>query len=303
MKVCVYHGSDLDGKCCAAIYLSANPGTDKYHLVPMDYGDAIPWEMFKGADVTLMDFSLQPWSQFDRLLKEANSVVWIDHHRSAIESYEQSETTGTWCPLDTVLDEKKAACELAWEYYHPEEPIPFGVCMLGRYDVWDHADPRVMPYQYGVRLLDMEPRSQNWTPVLTTSAADPWHKQRIHDGEMILKYQREKDAAAVGKAWFPLQWAGYKWQACNILGRGSTFFDSVWRPEDYDGMLSFFWSDMRWEVGLYTDNQEIDCGAIAKVNGGGGHPGAAGFRCDKLPFDLPGDILVRPKEELTSAKT
>jgi hypothetical protein len=27
-------------------------------------------------------------------------------------------------------------------------------------------------------------------------------------------------------------------------------------------------------------------GAIAKRHGGGGHPGAAGFRCEKLPFSL-----------------
>lgn len=40
-----------------------------------------------------------------------------------------------------------------------------------------------------------------------------------------------------------------------------------------------------WRVSLYSTKPEVDCGAIAKLLGGGGHRGAAGFICEKLPWD------------------
>ena len=42
-----------------------------------------------------------------------------------------------------------------------------------------------------------------------------------------------------------------------------------------------------WEpawVSLYSTREDVDCGAIAKSLGGGGHKGAAGFICDELPW-------------------
>jgi nanoRNase/pAp phosphatase (c-di-AMP/oligoRNAs hydrolase) len=41
-------------------------------------------------------------------------------------------------------------------------------------------------------------------------------------------------------------------------------------------------------VSLYSTRDDIDCGAIAKTYGGGGHKGAAGFQCDTLPFPIGG---------------
>jgi len=35
-----------------------------------------------------------------------------------------------------------------------------------------------------------------------------------------------------------------------------------------------------------VDPSVIDCGAIAKTFGGGGHKKAAGFQCGELPFEL-----------------
>ena len=286
MKVCIYHGSDLDGQCSGAIYADAHKG-EEFVLMPMDYGDQIPWEELKGSDVTLIDFSFQPWSEFERLMHESASVTWIDHHKSAIKEYQQTESDGKWCPMTVVLDETKAACELAWEYYHPETEMPIAVHLLGRYDVWDHTDERVMPFQYGLRVYKLDPLNGKdraiWTDLLSTGNSPG---DILHVGRSILTYQRQNAAAAVAANWFPVSWEGKRWQACNRLGRGSTFFDSIWNPAEYDGMLSFFWTGKVWEIGLYTDRKDVDCGAIAKRHGGGGHPGAAGCRADVLPFLL-----------------
>jgi nanoRNase/pAp phosphatase (c-di-AMP/oligoRNAs hydrolase) len=41
----------------------------------------------------------------------------------------------------------------------------------------------------------------------------------------------------------------------------------------------------KWKVSLYSTKPEIDCGAIAKTFGGGGHYSAAGFVCNRLPWE------------------
>jgi len=287
MKICLYHRSDLDGQCSGAIYVAAQKDDD-YVLTPIDYGDPICWDQLIGADVTLIDFSLQLWSEFERLFKTAKSVLWIDHHRSAIEEYRQSESSGPCCPIVAVLDENKAACELAWEYYFRTKNMPQAVRLLGRYDLWRHEDERVKPFQYGLRPYSLDPLNGNdrhlWKSFLSATCDVDMY---VAQGETILRYQDKQDAQAVAKNWFDLTWEGRRWQACNRLGRGSTFFDSVWAPI-YDGMLSFFWDGQRrlWEIGLYSHRKDIDCGSIAKRHGGGGHPGAAGFRTTILPFEL-----------------
>jgi hypothetical protein len=57
--------------------------------------------------------------------------------------------------------------------------------------------------------------------------------------------------------------------------------------EPYDLMILFVRrKDNLWNVSLYSTKDDIDCGAIAKSFGGGGHKGAAGFQCDELPFEF-----------------
>lgn len=285
--ICLYHGSDLDGQCSGAIYAKANSHRE-HVLHPIDYGDPVPWDLCEDAEVTLIDFSIQPWADFERLMRVAKSVVWIDHHLSAIKEWE-NRGYPDGLTVTAVLNEKFAGCELAWKVFFAGEPMPEGVRLLGRYDVWDHADLKTLPFQYGMRLLDLDPLSgsdrNRWRTIFCGNALSFVH-DICGDGDLLLKYQRQNDAAAVSKAWFPLEFAGFTWQACNRLDKGSGFYESVWDPTKYAGMLSFGFDGKQWGVGLYSDSAGIDCGAIAKHHGGGGHPGAAGFRRKTLPFDL-----------------
>jgi nanoRNase/pAp phosphatase (c-di-AMP/oligoRNAs hydrolase) len=50
--------------------------------------------------------------------------------------------------------------------------------------------------------------------------------------------------------------------------------------EGWDFAVGYFDTDKKRAFNLRTRKKDIDCGAIAKRFGGGGHPGAAGFSCD-----------------------
>lgn len=288
--LCIYHGADLDGQCCGAICQHAfNLRGQEVELLPVDYGDHVPDDKITGREVFICDWSFQPWSRFEEVVRLAAGVYWIDHHKSAIDEYQQRGVPAS-ARVMARLSLDHAACELAWSEFFGDVEMPLGVRLLGRYDVWDHDYSRnVLPFQYGMRIRDTDPRTnmQLWQDVVFSWPDRTVLEPIIREGEIILEYEQRKNELAVKSSWFPLDFAGLFWQACNHLGQGSMFFNSVWSPGTFDGVLSFAWRCNRWTVGLYSTHPVIDCGAIAKQYGGGGHPGAAGFQCAELPFELP----------------
>lgn len=290
-NICLYHGVDLDGFCSGAVYSRYMRARGlPYELIPANYGWKLPWEKFEDANVTLVDFSL-PMNELQKLLNIAKSVMWIDHHKSAIEEFRQT-TFLNLRKLNTVLTIDFAGCELIWNYLFPQDSIPYTVHLLGRYDVWRHENLDVLPFQYGMRLFDLKPDVGKddwlWDILLDdpNSVQSDREQSIIETGRSILQYQTKEDATAAKSSCFELDWNGQKWICSNRGGKGSKFFDSLWDETKYAGMMSFGWNGSHWTFGLYSTRDDVDCGAIAKQYDGGGHKGAAGFRCDCLPFDL-----------------
>jgi len=82
--------------------------------------------------------------------------------------------------------------------------------------------------------------------------------------------------------------AYYRWRAIalNTPLFSSQSFEGAWDPERHDVMVAFAkMATGKWKVSLYTDKPTVNCGGIAKTFGGGGHAQAAGFVCDKLPWE------------------
>lgn len=291
-RVCLYHGADMDGQCGGAIYAMAMREREEweYQLIPADYGMDVPWDNLLGAAVTMIDFSL-PMKDMVRLAAIAYTFTWIDHHKSAIREWEKVDLK-TRRYVTSVLDVEHSGCELAWMHFFPTRKMPLAVKLLGRYDVWDHSHRNVLEFQYGMRLYDMRPDvgedDWRWEWLFCGTGVE----ERVDIGKSILKYDRQRQARAADWLAFTVEWRGQKWLAANA-GGGSAFFDSVWDGSEYAGMITFQWDGRQWSVGLYTPHKGVDCGAIAKEYGGGGHPGAAGFKCAELPF-VCGELSTPP---------
>jgi oligoribonuclease NrnB/cAMP/cGMP phosphodiesterase (DHH superfamily) len=292
-QVCLYHGVDLDGFCGGAIFERYMICNGKEHeLIPANYGMDVPWERLEGNVVTLVDFSLQFKDML--LLREiAAGIIWIDHHKSAIKEFDESQKEFSCGPdrvFVAILDTAMSGCELAWKHFFPERQMPRAVHLLGRYDVWDHAEPDVLPFQYGLRLYDMRPRDgiDSWRWCVLLGECDL--SEYVRDGRSVLIYESKSNKRIVSRLAFEQEWRGETWLMANA-GGGSKLFDSVW-DDEYAGMVSFQWTGTQYAVSLYTHKPEIDCGAIAKEYGGGGHPGAAGFKCRTLPFDICGRPVI-----------
>jgi uncharacterized protein len=86
-----------------------------------------------------------------------------------------------------------------------------------------------------------------------------------------------------------MQWEGLNFLCINTARFNSLIFASRDVPDTgHDALMGFSFNGTSWLVSLYhaRHRTDIDLSSIAIRNGGGGHKGACGFVCDKLPFNL-----------------
>jgi len=283
---CFYHSADLDGHCSGAIVKYKYPECE---TIGVNYGDTFPWDRInKGETVFMVDFCLQPFEDMERL-NSICKLVWIDHHKSAIEEAKKRNFVARG---GQVLEVGKAACELCWEYLFPDKRMPFGVKLVGRYDVWDLKYCQdVLPFQYGMRIhnTDLDTYTQGlsvvWNKVFKNDT--DFLDKCIKNGRTILRYIEKENKKYVEQYCFETEINGIPAIAVNKGLANSQLFDSIWDIEKYPIVIAFVWRGDKWTVSLYTiEETGIDVSEIAKSYGGGGHKCAAGFQCKELPFKL-----------------
>lgn len=210
---------------------------------------------------------------FDEWKEKGIDVVWIDHHKTAIDDMRDYEVKGKRC-IGT------AACELTWEYLFDDIETPNVVELLSAYDVWDHDRfewSDVMAFQYGMRGycgLDVD---------MAAKVMDGDHDfiyDMIRNGEAILEYIVEKNRGEMKMFSFEADIFGYKAICMNTTEFNSTTFESMYNPKRHDLMMPFCWNGRFFRCSFYTTKEEVDVSALARkaYPGGGGHKAAAGFQ-------------------------
>jgi len=265
---CFYHKSDLDGHCAGAIVKQFHPGCE---MIGVDYNDVppVPPEIGHNEVVFVVDFSFPVDTML--MLHDVGHLVWVDHHKSAIEKMEGHED------IPGIRAVGKSGCELTWECLYSDEPMPDAVRLLGRYDVWDHRNPDVLPFQYGLRHEhDTSPENTLlWGLLLADSPGVVYRVTKT--GQTILKYQVAQDAMYAKGMAYEAELEGLRAIVINKAYTNSKIFDAVYDPEKHDIMVVFGVKPGEFKYSLYSDKPEHDVSKIAVKFGGGGHAGAAGF--------------------------
>lgn len=293
MHTVIYHSADLDGVFCREIARKALGETATY--IGWNYGDPqipVPPE----GHVFLLDLNPECLCDSPGLDSRIwDRIVWIDHHKSAIEKWPVGVKG---CRIDGV-----GACRIAWQWFFdnlpPYRPImippkpdfiqrlviePFAVTLAGEYDVWDHRGDGDLELQYGLRCVDQI----NWNALLSTGYR---HECDIlvDRGRVAMAYAKHVDASLVKSKSFLTNWEGLNFLCLNTGRFNSNTFAAKDVPETgHDALLGFNWDGKKWTVCLYhaAHRKDLDLSLIAVKHGGGGHKGACGFNCDKLPFLL-----------------
>jgi hypothetical protein len=301
---CIYHSRDLDGWMSAAIvmlwYEREHGSLEGLTLIGWDYGDEIP-EMVPDVPVIICDVSFSMNIMDD--LAETNELTWIDHHKSAINDYEKyREAIGGGQFIQTVVTPQRrheglaliGACELTWGALMTDRLMPHLVELLGCYDSFRHKgmadEERVFAFQYAARAYMSSPES-----CLTQlrKALSVWdYKEWLPQGRAILQYLKvEAKSIYAGAERFAIKWQEEGQEmACVALAINRSRFNPSSYDIDYhaDGAQVFVCyhrkGDGQWVFSLYNEDGDTDVSVIAKLMGGGGHAGAAGFVSDNIDF-------------------
>ncbi len=269
--LCIYHVADHDGKGSAAIVKRIYPEAELFGL---NHDMEIPYELIDKHDkIVICDISLPVKFMFE--LSEKKDVTWIDHHISVINEYEEMLENGEYEPIKGLRRSGTAAIVLTWEYFHPNEPLPEGVKLLGMNDIYDLSDPRVMPFEFACQSLGVNrPDEPVWDDILNGTLNI---EETVAKGEAILSWIKIRDYRLVRGMSFTSHYKGLKCICANMPQGKSAFFDSLPHINTFDFMVNFFMNKKNcWNLSFYTAKDNVDVSKIAAEFGGGGHQKAAG---------------------------
>lgn len=290
-----YHSADYDGRCSGAIL--------KYHipditLVGIDHGDSFPWNMINSGTIVYMcDFSLPDMNLMYRLWERSKEFIWIDHHKSALKRYDKfcndfyTINRTSWT-LDGSRSIGKAACELTYEWFHPNEELPLFIELLGIYDTWRNSDQNrwnrvILPFQYGMQTKSMNPETdiEIWDEYFEDDRnLNGLLQETIERGSSICDYLIQRNYQNVEHNTYEAAFEGLRAICINSLEHSSSILDSVYNPDIHDIMIVYTHQKDSWYVSLYSTKNEVDCSELATKYGGGGHAGSAAFNINFLPF-------------------
>jgi hypothetical protein len=297
----IFHSADWDGQFCGQIARKFLPDAE---LIGWDFGDAplpIPDGQMYVLDLPAdRVFGLDFRKQEDRMKVDFERFIWIDHHKSAIDSHPE-EIPGY--RIDGV-----AACRLAYQWFailkmtpNPEEigipdkdhfidrkvVEPLAVRLAGEYDIWDKRDPRAELFQHGLRSQELN--DGDWEMLLNVDTEGKFGEVAVEvllaAGESIQYAKTKENESVIKELGFTFQWEGLTFLCCNAARYNSHLFTASLKPE-HDACFGFKWTGRDWSVSLYhaPGKEHHDLLLIAVKHGGGGHRGACGFRAQKLPF-------------------
>lgn len=269
----IIHHNDLDGKCAAAIaYQKEKDQQKNIRFYETDY--KMPPPTIKPNEIVyIVDFSYDP-TNMSKITNKSNNVVWCDHHKTA-KSYGYD-----FDGFRDFSEKGLAGCECTWKHCFPDKDIPRAVRVLGSYDSWrfnDEDEEETKAFYEGLKLQDVEPDGDFWQKLFNDEKI---YDDILTDGKIAIKYRDAYLRDLYKNNAYEVTFDGISCLALNVQGFGSAAFGED--LADYDACIAYIYDGNEYAVSLYSEN--VDVGEMCKKHGGGGHKGAAGFTCKKLPW-------------------
>lgn len=272
----IYHGNCADGFSAAwCFWRKYGTGADYvagvYQQDPPDV---------TGRDVFLVDFSYKR-PVVEQMIKQANFVALIDHHKTAIEdlqplfvaeeeyrlAYGTDQRTIWFCDLN------RSGATLAWDFLFPGEDRPLLLGHVEDRDLWRFklAGTReiqafVFSHEYTFEQWDRL-MSADQVELLKMTAAGAAIERKHHKdvAELVAVCKRRM---VIGAYDVPVASLPYTLvsDAAHLMAQGEPFAACYW--DTAEGRV----------FGLRATDEGVDVSEVAKLYGGGGHAKAAGFK-------------------------
>lgn len=283
----IYHRADFDGLFSAAVCAKFLPGHTEF--IGWDYGDPLI-DMPEGT-VYVVDLSPTCLNNHDGFEEQTDRIIWIDHHKSAIDYFQHDEIEG-------YRTDGVAACRLCWQWFNYNSEHgglggglpkledykvrrvdePLALALAGEYDVWDLSDRRALPFQFG--LTASGATSFRDLAVLLERGGDSQTEELCAQGDSALAWQQAFAGQVMRERSYRRDWEGLRFA---ILGSAHTR-NSMWFPQaelesEVQALMCWRYDGEKVMFSLYhaPGHEEHDLSVIASKYGGGGHRGACGF--------------------------
>jgi uncharacterized protein len=257
----IYHANCTDGFGSAFSAWKLLGNRAEYHA--RAHGDKPP--NVRGKNVVILDFSFNNKTT-KRLIKEANNLLVIDHHKSAmVELHDIS---------NTHFDMTKSGATLSWEFFHPGKEAPKFIQYITDRDLWKWELPYSKEFSAAFDMVPYE--FEEFEKFEDDSVFD----DAVKRGSFILAYSKTVIKKVCEKA------VSKKYKDMDV----SVVNSSHWISEigaklspDCDFALIWYYdhNDQKTRVSLRSFHDRIDVSEIAKDYKGGGHKKAAGFTLAK----------------------
>lgn len=310
----LYHANCLDGFGAAYAAYRALGSEAEYRAVK--YGELTHatdvTNLVSGREVYILDFSF-PVPIMETILREACYVVWLDHHKSAFDSWcgpdyltdkrqkylqvehaLRDEDHGDKCHL--LLDNTKSGALLAWEFFStarfpgsPREPVPYGYKLIDDYDRWQFALGSDAKAFHKAMFARAPWTFAQWADLEKVGAFE--HKELLKEGYALLRAHNQQVRAVVnGGAMgciipIPDSLNGVDFSL--LAGKAANCPPNLTSDVGHELAVMCGTFGLCWYLGYdgkvncsLRSNGDYDVASIAGSFGGGGHKNAAGFTTD-----------------------
>lgn len=288
----IYHANCADG--FGAAYAAWTHLGDHADYAPANYGDCVisADSILIGEDtyvvtdrwVYILDYSL-PVSEMHLLMKICPRVIWLDHHKTAIENWVGKGALDEFVSINSStnirLNNEKSGCRLAWEFFHTEEP-PMGLRHIEDWDLWRFTMADTKAYCEGLRQVPQN--FEAWEEVMHSPDL---HWKTIRVGETLLKSQAIRiNKVAHGKlnaiTLHDNEGTPHTFNSINVCNDISETGNAICLRTGLPS-ATFFVNLNEVVISLRSEG-DFDVSRIAKHYGGGGHKNAAGFKMNTTIF-------------------
>ncbi len=269
--ICFYHANCTDGAASAAVIKHKYP---RVKLYPLNHGDPIEPSV-TDKKVFVVDFSFDA-SILLEMKKKAHSVFWYDHHITSIPI----EKELGW----GVINLKESGASLTWKMEFPNRPMPKIIAYVKDKDLYTWKLPNSRAISMELKNMNgiLTPESRLWKKLLKMNSRREWNKLKER-GESALLYQRVNILNGIRNG-FDVTFHGHKAYAVNYSQEASDMGEYIYKELDYPIAIVFYYTGSVWNFSLRSSR--IDVSKLALKHGGGGHPGAAGFRTKSIDWLL-----------------
>ncbi len=277
----LYHGRNCPDGFGAALAAWLYYG-DKAEYVGLDHGDVQSVDdlpALDGRSVYILDFSFSA-EILSAIDERAARLVMLDHHKSAAE-----KLTGFACRCGVVhFDMDKSGARLAWEFFHPHQPVPALLQYVEDRDIWKWEFPESAAF---LSALDMEAQGfERWQEIANFT---PEQLERFMARGSAMDEKYRKLCADIAEGAQPLVFNGIEGLMVNAPGMFHSLVGDILSAKT--GTFALMWSAGAKGVKAGLRSQRnFDCIALAESMGGGGHAQACGFKMkiERLPELLTG---------------